>query len=396
MKKIYSFVMALCVALCANATPLKGLKNGYQLLPSVAELATGMKKAPAATQGLQYDATGGELIRYYNETDNLEVITEYVAQYGELYIQMMASDKSDCAQLVLFVKNVEGGKIPAGTYPINNTEAEGTAYSSQGYSATQGVCPCAYYPLVTQNGQLYISTPMYFMVSGNVVVEYVNDNLKLTINAVNSNSVPMAIVYEVGGKSGKEAAPLQYDAETGNVDRTYDANDQLDVITDYVAQYGQLYVDIMAADSSDALSLMFFTQTTDPEIGLPAGTYPISSTPAYGVACASEGYDAQYGPTPCVYFTLVEEGGKLYYNELYFLVSGQIVVEKVNGKMKLTVDAVNSYDVPVHVVYDPTSTATVESAVVLENANVQKVIKNNQLLIIKEGVEYNVLGSVVK
>lgn len=394
MKKIYSLVMALCVALCASATPLQGLKKGYQLLPSVAELAIGMKKAPAATQGLQYDATGGELTRYYNETDNLEVITEYVAQYGELYIQMMASDKSDCAQLVLFVKNVEGGKIPAGTYPINNTEAEGTAYSSQGYSATQGVCPCAYYPLVTQNGQLYISTPMYFMVSGNVVVEYVNDNLKLTINAVNSNNVPMTIVYEVGGKSGKEAAPLQYDAETGSVERTYDATDSLIVITDYVAQYGQLYVDIIAADSSDALSLMFFTQTTDPEIGLPAGTYPISSTPASGVACASEGYDAQYGPTPCVYFTLVEEGGKLYYNELYFLVKGQIVVEKVNGKMKLTVDAVNSYDVPVKVVYDPTSTA-VENTIV-ENNNVQKVIKNNQLLIIKEGVEYNVLGSVVK
>ena len=155
-----------------------------------------------------------------------------------------------------------------------------------------------------------------------------------------------------------------------------------------------MYVDIIAADSSDALSLMFFTQTTDPEIGLPAGTYPISSTPASGVACASEGYDAQYGPTPCVYFTLVEEGGTLYYNELYFLVKGQIVVEKVNGKMKLTVDAVNSYGVPVKVVYDPTSTA-VENTIV-ENNNVQKVIKNNQLLIIKEGVEYNVLGSVVK
>ena len=391
MKKIYSLVMALCVVLCANATPLQGLKKGYQLLPSVAELATGMKKAPAATQGLQYDATGGELTRYYNETDNLEVITEYVAQYGELYIQMMASDKSDCAQLVLFVKNVEGGKIPAGTYPINATGEEGTAYASQGYSATQGVCPCAYYPLVTQNGQLYISTPMYFMVSGNVVVEYVNDNLKLTINAVNSNNVPITIVYEVGGKSGKV---LQYDEQTGSVERTYDANDQLDVTTDYVAQYGQLYVDIIAADSSDGLSLMFFTQTTDPEIGLPAGTYPISSTPAYGVACASEGYDAQYGPTPCVYYTVAPYQGQLAIDKLYFLVSGQIVVEKVNGKMKLTVDAVNSYNVPVHVVYDPTSTA-IENTVV-ENNNVQKLIKNNQLLIIKEGVEYNVLGSVVK
>ena len=346
--------MALCVALCASATLIQGLvKQDLKLHHSVAEFATGIQKAPAATQGLQYDATAGELTRYYNETDNLEVITEYVAQYGELYIQIMASDKSDCAQLLLFVKNVEGGKIPAGTYPINNTEAEGTAYASEGYSQQYGVIPCAYYPLVLQNDQLYISTPMCFMQSGNIVVEYVNNNLKLTIDAVNSNNVPVHIVYEVGGKSGsKEAAPLQYDAETGNVDRTYDANDQLDVITDYVAQYGQLYVDIIAADSSDALSLMFFTQTTDPEIGLPAGTYPISSTPANGVAYASEGYDAQYGPTPCVYFTLAPYQGQLAIDKLYFLVSGQIVVEKVNGKMKLTIDAVNSYDVPVKIVYN--------------------------------------------
>ena len=395
MKKIYSFVMALCVALCASAAPLQGLsKQSYPLLPSVVEWANGLKKAPAATQGLQYDATGGALIRYYNQTDKLEVITDYVAQYGELYVQFMASDMSDCAQLLLFVKNVEGGKIPAGTYPINNTEAEGTAYASEGYSQQYGVIPCAYYPLVLQGGQLYINTPMYFMVSGNIVVEYVNDNLKLTIDAVNSNNMPIHIVYEVGGKSGKEAAPLQYDEETGSVNRTYDAKDSLIVDTDYVAQYGQLYLDIEAADATDVLSLMFFTQTTDPEIGLPAGTYPISSTPAYGVACASEGYNAQYGPTPCVYFTLAPYQGQLAIDKLYFLVSGQIVVEKVNGKMKLTVDAVNSYGVPVKVVYDPTSTA-VENTIV-ENNNVQKVIKNNQLLIIKEGVEYNVLGSVVK
>ena len=56
--------MALCVVLCANATPLQGLKKSYQLLPSVAELATGIEKAPAATQGLQYDATAAINVTY--------------------------------------------------------------------------------------------------------------------------------------------------------------------------------------------------------------------------------------------------------------------------------------------------------------------------------------------
>ena len=62
--------------------------------------------------------------------------------------------------------------------------------------------------------------------------------------------------------------------------------------------------------------------------------------------------------------------------------------------LKLTVDAVNSYDVPVHVVYDASATA-VENTVV-ENNNVRKMVKDNQIYILKDGVKYNVLGAVVE
>ena len=83
-----------------------------------------------------------------------------------------------------------------------------------------------------------------------------------------------------------------------------------------------------------------------------------------------------------------------YLDQLYFLVDGTVTVEKVDGQLRLEVKAVNSYDVPVHVVYDASATA-VENTMV-ENNNVRKVIKDNQLLIIKESVKYNVLGSEVK
>jgi hypothetical protein len=83
-----------------------------------------------------------------------------------------------------------------------------------------------------------------------------------------------------------------------------------------------------------------------------------------------------------------------YFTSLYFLVDGTVVVSKKNGKLHLEMHAVNSYDVPVHVVYDASATA-VENTVV-ENNNVRKVIKDNQLLIIKESVKYNVLGYEVK
>ena len=234
MKKIYTLALSLCMVLGAVANPALVSRNNYQLLPSLStsdvELAPSVKKAPAATQGLQYDAETGNLVRYYNETDLMEITTDYVEQYGELYIDIMAGDVSDCLSLLLFVEDtVEFSIIPEGVYPITNTGAAGTALASEGYHQTLGVRPCAYYPLMEQGGQLYITTPMYFMVSGTVTVEYNEMGIpKITVDAVNSNGVTIKTIFEIGGKSGieMEKTPLKYDATEadGAIDYTYAAD----------------------------------------------------------------------------------------------------------------------------------------------------------------------------
>ena len=61
----------------------------------------------------------------------------------------------------------------------------------------------------------------------------------------------------------------------------------------------------------------------------------------------------------------------------------------------MTIDALNSYDVPVHIVYDATNVETAIENVTVNN-NASKVVEDNQLFIIKDGVKYNVIGSVVK
>ena len=100
MKKIYALFMTLCLVFSATAAPLAGVaKKSYPLYqPEVvkAELAldASMKKAPAATQGLQYDAESGELIRYYNETDLMTIDTTYIAD-GQISVDIVASDYSD-------------------------------------------------------------------------------------------------------------------------------------------------------------------------------------------------------------------------------------------------------------------------------------------------------------
>lgn len=393
MKKLYTLVLSLCMVLGAVANPTVGTPhNAYQISPKFAmpafELAPGMKKAPAATTGLQYDATEAIEVTY-NAGDILEINNDYISQ-GQVYIDVIAADYSSSIALLLFVEALdENGNIPAGTYPISSTPAYGTAYASQGYDAQYGVTPCAYFPLVIEGDQLYVTTPMFFMVSGNVVVEYVDGKMKLTIDAVNSNGVAGKVVLDPA--SG--AAGLQYDEQTGSVDRAYTTEDHLAVDLEYAAS-GQIYVDVVAADMSDQISLLFFANTTDPEVGVPAGVYPLSATPDYGTAYASQGYVAGQGVWPCFYSTLVEEAGTLYLDKLYYMVAGQIEVGKVDGKLTMVIDAVNSYNVPIHITYNVTATAVED--VTTAAGNVEKHLENGQLVIVKNGVKYSATGAVVK
>ena len=394
MKKLYTFVLSLCMVLGAVANPTVGTpRNAYQLSPKSAnltfELAPGLKKAPAATTGLQYDATEAIDVTY-NAGDALEVNTDYISQ-GQVYIDVIAADYSSSTSLLLFVQALdENGNVPAGTYPISSQPAYGTAYASTGYAAGQGVMPCAYCPLVVEDGKVYLTSPMFFMVSGNVVVEYVDGKMKLTIDAVNSNGVAGKVVLD---PAAEETTGLQYDEQTGSVNRAYTTEDHLAVDLEYAAS-GQIYVDVVAADMSDQMSLLFFANTTDPEVGVPAGLYPLSATPAYGTAYASQGYVAGQGVWPCFYSTLVEEAGTLYLDKLYYMVAGQIEVGKVDGKLTMVIDAVNSYGVPVHITYNAAATAVED--VTTTTGNVEKHLENGQLVIIKNGVKYSATGSVVK
>ena len=363
MKKIYALFMTLCLVISATAAPLTGVaKKSYPLYqPEVvkAELAldASMKKAPAATQGLQYDAEAGELIRYYNETDQMTIDTAYIAD-GQLSVDIVASDLSDMLSLVLFVEGtVEGTIIPEGTYPITSTPAYGTAYASPGVQG--GSVYPSFYGMLTSTGG--IKTPLYFLESGNVVVEEVDGNVKISIDAANSNNVPMTIVYEVGGKSEKVEVktPLKYDAtaEDGALDYTF-AEGATATATDQ-SFYGTYVVE--AADASCELALLFVYPegTADAETTIPAGTYTISDSQAAGTVLASSGVSSTGGISYSFFANMDAEG--YLQIPLYFLVSGTVEVTKVEGGLKVEVNGLNSNDVPVHVVYDATPAPTTET-----------------------------------
>ena len=355
MKKIYALFMTLCLVISATAGPLVGtVKGSYPLdtkvVTSTKQLAldASIKKAPAATQGMQYDATEGELIRYYNESDNLSINADYLSD-GQLSIRIGASDNSDLLSLVLWVQDtVLGTIVPEGTYPITSEPAYGTAYASPGVQ-NGNVYP-SFYGMLNSKGQ--ILTPLYFLESGNVVVEVVDGNLKISIDAANSNNVPMTIVYEVGGKSEKVEVkgPLKYDAtETdGALDVTYGA----DATVELTNGNGYSILTVTSPDATNEVDLAFFYDAADPETVIPAGTYTIDDSYTSGTVLASSGVNSQ-GQVSLSFYANLNASGQLA-TPLYFLVSGTVEVTKVDGNLKVEVNAVNSNNVPIHIVYDAT------------------------------------------
>ena len=341
-------------------------------------------KADVSDQGLEHDATEGFLMDEYT-TEDIYTINDQSAN-GYIMFDVEAADGNDLMGLVFWVDGpADGTLIPTGTYQINDSGEPGTVKASTGMGA-QGLTYSLY---ATLDAEGMITPPCWFMVGGEVVVSEENGILSITVDAVNSNNLPIFITceYDLNTKQG-----LQYDMTEGSVERTYSDDDQVKFITDYVAQYGELYLDITAADGSDKISVAFLVEATDPAIVIPAGTYPITNTAATGTVFASPG--VQDGSIyPSYYGVMHPQGGISV--PCYFMVDGQVVVENIEGHLKVTIDALNSYDVPAHIVYEANPVETAIENVTVNN-NASKVVENNQLFIIKDGVKYNVMGSVVK
>ena len=329
---------------------------------------------------LQYDATEGAVDRSYTTE-------EITINKGTGYFQVLAkaADGTDMTGLLIFGQEDENTIIPVGTYEINATEAEGTVLASEGVSGNS--ITLSFYGKTNAAGNILV--PCYFFVDGTVEVSAADGKLNIEVNALNSYDVPVHVVmeYDLNTKQG-----LPYDMQEGSLNVVYTDKDDVEINTDYISN-GVIYLDITAANGSNTISVAFFAEAADPVIGIPAGTYPINDEQDYGTVMSSPG--VQGGSVyPSFYGNLNAQGQITI--PCYFMVGGQVVVENIENHLKVTIDALNSYDVPAHIVYEADPVGSAVENVTVDTTNASKVIENNQLFIMKEGVMYNVLGSVVK
>ena len=204
-----------------------------------------------------------------------------------------------------------------------------------------------------------------------------------------------AVKYNLTMTSKFERPHLYYDTEDTPVERIFTGKDKVR-INDYTPQWGPIYFEVISEEYLDILNFQLLVEEADPVTILSEGVYPITSSGDYNTVLAGTGVDPWTGQVaPGLYASVTDVSGGSLASPLYFLVDGTVEVKNNNGLLYIEVNAVNSYDVPVHIIYDA-SVTEVENVKVENMMGASKSIIDGRFIIIKDGVVYNAQGAIVE
>ena len=183
---------------------------------------------------------------------------------------------------------------------------------------------------------------------------------------------------------------LDYDEPYSEIYRTYTTEDYI-TVDDQTALYDYIYIEFLAADMSDVAAFFFYVEDSDEETIIPVGTYSIDYSEDYGTVSANPGVQGN-GVLPSFYAEKTEDGSLI--TPLWLLVGGTVEVSQdENGAMHMMVDAYNSYGVPVYIEYDGTPIGAGFVDTQSPTVNTRKVLRDGQLVIIRDGKTFNVVGA---
>jgi hypothetical protein len=319
--------------------------------------------APTPTQTVKLDIKDAEMIvdYEYNQAYNLVGYTEDMQT--AFVVTVYASSKEDVPGT--FVNDGVFGKFGDGQYDFD---------ASNSYVGKYNATTESYDLYYIQKGQFTVTLDE-------------EDNLTLTASVVCED----AIQYDVTLTSKYEEPHIEFDSEENPVDRIYGANAEV-IINDHSADYGLISVQIIDPVEGDITALYFVYMESDPETIIPEGTHEINSTWFDGTVLASTGMEADGSVMPSFYAGYAD--GWLV-EPFYFFQTGTVEVTKsANNKLSFEINAVNSCNIPVHIVYDAAA-AGVEN-IDVNKAGVRKQMIDGQLVIIRDGKAYNATGAQLK
>ena len=177
---------------------------------------------------------------------------------------------------------------------------------------------------------------------------------------------------------------LDDDMTSGSIDCVITGDDI--TLEDMTAENGTIFFDVMT--NNTLMALYFYAEAADPEIVIPEGTYYIDDTQDYFTVNASDG---SIGTYPTFYAT----HNGMDFTSMYFFVSGTVEVINKQGKLYMEINARNSYNVPAHIIYDGSVTTGILDTQI-PTPDTHKVLRDGQLLIIRNGNAFNLMGARVQ
>ena len=305
--------------------------------------------------------------------DDVVDLTNAVGSSGIFILDAMSADGKLMAKV-----NVER---------ITNKSIEGTFYNDGKFDHTD------FYPTDTWVKVYNTTTKSYdeYSVQKGTMTVKVENNI---VTAVASFICDDAVQYDLTFKTEYARERIPWDEEEYELDYTFEPNSYVNV-TDWRPE-GYRIVELFMVDADESIAADFYfildsNVPADSDITLPAGVYPINASWKSGTTLACSGILPD-GPAPS-YVCFVDEEGYLDPEGLYCLIDGTVTIENIDGKMKVEVDALNSYDVPVKLHYNAAGTA-VEN-VTTDEATVVKRLINGQLFIQRGGKTFNAQGAQI-
>ena len=190
---------------------------------------------------------------------------------------------------------------------------------------------------------------------------------------------------------------LQYDAEEGEIDHTFSADDEALFITKYFEEYGEVFLTIFGQGTYPYpfVQIGFFLDEIDTAHFLPEGDYPIDYTYQPGTVIASPGVLYIKAQPSC--FGYLDHEGYLI-EPFWFFFSGNVSIQHTSNGIRMEVNALNSYDRPIHLVYEgmPVMDA-IEEVNAEKTLPAKKFLQNGELRIHRaDGTIFTILGQEVK
>ena len=319
--------------------------------------------APTPTQTVKLDIKDAEMIvdYEYNQAYNLVGHTE--DRLTIVVFTVYATSKEDIPGT--FVNDGKFGEFGEGQYDFD---------ASNSYVGKYNATTESYDFYYIQKGQFTVTLDE-------------EDNVTLTASVVCED----AIQYDVTLTSKYEEPHIEFDSEENPVDRVYGADAEL-VIKDFIEDYGLVSVQIFDTVVGDVTALYFVLGEVDAETVIPVGTYEINDTWFVGTVRASIGMNGDGSVIPSYYARYVDGWVA---EPFYFFQTGTVEVSKnADGKLSIEINALNSCNIPVHILYDGVASG-VEN-INVNVAGIKKQIIDGQLVIIRGGKAYNAQGAQVK